>query len=183
MHAVSFLVIDPYRRNKPLKVSKLNQLHYLYRDLLQFFQEFMGMKPSGNLNPPLFLFLFSIQLLFVFHLFCLGDSVVESVGEHVEEFVEGDMVLPVFLPNCGECRDCKSEKSNACSVFPNKFSPDMPRDGTSRFKDMKGEMLHHFLWVSSFTEYTVVDVNHTVKISPEIPADKACLLSCGVSTG
>ncbi|XP_062164038.1 alcohol dehydrogenase-like 1 isoform X2 [Alnus glutinosa] len=109
--------------------------------------------------------------------------VVESVGEHVEELIEGDMVLPVFLPNCGECRDCKSEKSNACSVFPNKFSPDMPRDGTSRFKDMKGEILHHFLWVSSFTEYTVVDVNHTVKISPEIPADKACLLSCGVSTG
>ncbi|KAE8056935.1 hypothetical protein FH972_013667 [Carpinus fangiana] len=109
-------------------------------------------------------------------------SVVESVGEHVEEFVEGDMVLPVFLPNWGECRDCESEKSNSCSVFGNRLSPDMPRDGTSRFKDMKGEVLHHFLWVSSFTKYTVVDVTHAVKINPQIPADKACLLSCGVST-
>lgn len=110
-------------------------------------------------------------------------GVVESVGEHVEEFIVGDLVLPVFLPNCKECRDCKSEKSNACSIFMNKRSPDMPRDNTSRFKDMKGEILHHFLWVSSFTEYTVVDTAHAVKISPEIPLEKACLLSCGVPTG
>ncbi|KAK9983290.1 hypothetical protein SO802_032815 [Lithocarpus litseifolius] len=110
-------------------------------------------------------------------------GVVESVGEHVEEFTVGDTVLPVFLPNCKECSDCKSQKSNICSIFENNFSPEMPRDGTSRFKDMNGEILHHFLWVSSFSEYTVVDVTHAVKITPEIPVDKACLLGCGVSTG
>ncbi|XWS14971.1 hypothetical protein CRYUN_Cryun35bG0054300 [Craigia yunnanensis] len=58
----------------------------------------------------------------------------------------------------------------------------MPRDATSRFKGMNGEVLHHFLFVSSFTEYTVVDVAHVVKISSKISVDKACLLSCGVST-
>ncbi|KAB1204020.1 Alcohol dehydrogenase-like 1 [Morella rubra] len=110
-------------------------------------------------------------------------GVVESVGEYVEELTEGDIVLPVFLPNCRKCRDCKSQKSNSCSVFPNNKYSGMPRDGTSRFKDMKGEVLHHFLWVSSFSEYTVVDVTHAVKITPEIPVEKACLLSCGVSTG
>ncbi|KAM4087097.1 hypothetical protein ACJW30_10G150900 [Castanea mollissima] len=110
-------------------------------------------------------------------------GVVESVGDHVKEFTVGDTVLPVFLPNCKECSDCKSQKSNICSIFENNFSPEMPRDGTSRFKDMNGEILHHFLWVSSFTEYTVVDVTHAVKITPEIPVDKACLLGCGVSTG
>ncbi|KAM4087094.1 hypothetical protein ACJW30_10G150800 [Castanea mollissima] len=110
-------------------------------------------------------------------------GVVESVGEHVEEFIVGDTVLPVFLPNCNECRDCKSQKSNLCTKFQNNYPPNMPRDGTSRFRDMNGEILHHFLWVSSFTEYTVVDVTHAVKITPEIPADKACLLGCGVSTG
>ncbi|KAK4551606.1 hypothetical protein RGQ29_032331 [Quercus rubra] len=110
-------------------------------------------------------------------------GVVESVGEHVEEFTAGDTVLPVFLPNCNECSDCESQKSNICSIFENNFSPEMPRDGTSRFKDMNGEILHHFLWVSSFSEYTVVDVTHAVKITPEIPVDKACLLGCGVSTG
>lgn len=116
-------------------------------------------------------------------IFCSSNSVVESVGEYVEELTEGDIVLPVFLPNCRKCRDCKSQKSNSCSVFPNNKYSGMPRDGTSRFKDMKGEVLHHFLWVSSFSEYTVVDVTHAVKITPEIPVEKACLLSCGVSTG
>ena len=108
---------------------------------------------------------------------------VESVGENVEEVKEGDIVVPVFQPNCMDCRDCKSKKSNCCSVFKGKFYLDMPRDGTSRFRDAKGSKLHHFLGVSSFTEYTVVDVAHVVNIGLHIPLDKACLLSCGVSTG
>uniref|UniRef100_A0A2P2L4S2 Uncharacterized protein MANES_18G064700 n=1 Tax=Rhizophora mucronata TaxID=61149 RepID=A0A2P2L4S2_RHIMU len=119
-----------------------------------------------------------------FIFFLLFFSVVESVGEHVEEVKEGDMVLPVFAPNCGDCRDCKSSKSNICTRFSGlSLYFAMPRDGTSRFRDMKGQVLHHSFCVSSFTEYTVVDVAHLVKISPDIPLDKACLLSCGVSTG
>ncbi|KAK1554508.1 hypothetical protein Q3G72_013257 [Acer saccharum] len=111
------------------------------------------------------------------------NSVDESVGENVEEVKEGDLVLPVFSANCGECRDCKSTKSNNCSNFiEHKYRQVMPRDGTSRFRDKNGELLHHFLGVSSFTEYTVVDVSCVVKINREIPVDKACLLSCGVST-
>ncbi|XP_057470298.1 alcohol dehydrogenase-like 2 isoform X1 [Actinidia eriantha] len=110
-------------------------------------------------------------------------GVVESVGEHVEELREGDTVLPVFQPDCGECRDCKSQKSNDCSKFPIANYIGMPRDGTSRFKDSNGQPVHHFIFVSSFTEYTVVDVANVVKISSDIPVEKACLLSCGVSTG
>ncbi|PPR91829.1 hypothetical protein GOBAR_AA28859 [Gossypium barbadense] len=110
-------------------------------------------------------------------------GVVESVEEHVEEFQEGDMVVPVFRPNCRECRDCKSQKGNGCSIFGGELVPAMPRDKTSRFKGMNGETLYHFLSVSSFSEYTVVDVVNVVKISPEFPVDKACLLSCGISTG
>ncbi|KAL4297086.1 hypothetical protein GQ457_12G016530 [Hibiscus cannabinus] len=110
-------------------------------------------------------------------------GVVESVGEHVEEVEEGDMVVPVFHPNCRECRDCKSQKGNECSIFGKQVTTKMPRDATSRFKGMDGEDLHHFFHVSSFSEYTVVDVVNVVKISPDIPVDKACLLSCGVSTG
>ncbi|CAL5204535.1 unnamed protein product [Lathyrus oleraceus] len=110
-------------------------------------------------------------------------GVVESVGEHVEEVKEGDLVVPVFLPNCGECRDCESPKSNNCSKFGNERTVDMPRDGTSRFRDMNGEVVHNLFGISSFSEYTVVDVTHVVKIRHDFPLDKACLLSCGVSTG
>jgi S-(hydroxymethyl)glutathione dehydrogenase/alcohol dehydrogenase len=111
---------------------------------------------------------------------------VESVGEYVEEVKEGDLVVPVFLANCGECRDCESTKSNNCSKFgsnPFQYQYGMPRDGTSRFRDINGEVVHHLFGVSSFSEYTVVDVTHLVKIVQDFPLDKACLLSCGVSTG
>lgn len=101
----------------------------------------------------------------------------------MEEVKEGDLVLPVCKRQCGECRDCKSTKSNLCSKFGKDYRPNMLRDGTSRFRDLKGEVIHNFIYVSSFTEYTVVDVTHVVKITADIPVDKACLLSCGVSTG
>lgn len=110
-------------------------------------------------------------------------GIVESVGEDVDEFAEGDYVMPCFLANCGECGDCKSKKSNLCLKFPFKLSPLMPRDDTSKFTDSKGESLYHCLHVSSFTEYTVVDIAHVTKIDSRIPPNRACLLSCGVSTG
>ncbi|XP_076937008.1 alcohol dehydrogenase-like 7 [Bidens hawaiensis] len=110
-------------------------------------------------------------------------GVVESVGEGVHELVEGDTVIPIFLADCGECTDCLSEKSNLCANFPFRLSPWMDREETSRFTDVNGETLYHFLSVSSFSEYTVVDIVHLTKIDPTIPPNRACLLSCGVSTG
>lgn len=122
-----------------------------------------------------------MKLIYLF--FLLWFRVVESVGENVEEVKTGDIVVPVFKRNCGECRDCKSQKGNGCSKFSVEYRCGMPKDGSSRFKDKNGENLYHTLWVSSFTEYTVVDVTHVVKMTPDFPIDKASLLSCGVSTG
>lgn len=110
-------------------------------------------------------------------------GVVESVGENVDEVTVGDTVIPTFMADCRECEDCKSEKSNLCTKLPFKVSTWMPRDETSRFTDLNGEILYHFLFVSSFSEYTVVDVAHLTKIDPTVPPNRACLLSCGVSTG
>ncbi|KAG2320989.1 hypothetical protein Bca52824_014202 [Brassica carinata] len=111
-------------------------------------------------------------------------GVVESIGENVDGFKQGDVVLPVFYPNCEECKDCKSPKSNWCARFCDDFLSNTRRYGTgSRFKDSSGEIIHHHIYVSSFSEYTVVDIAHLVKISPEIPVHKAALLSCCVSTG
>ncbi|GLT99934.1 hypothetical protein SLE2022_173380 [Rubroshorea leprosula] len=110
-------------------------------------------------------------------------GVVESVGENVEEVKEGDTVIPTFMADCGDCADCRSKKSNLCSKLPFGPKPWMPRNDTTRFTDLNGEPLYHFLFVSSFSEYTVVDVAHVVKIDPAIPPNRACLLSCGVSTG
>ncbi|XBI99851.1 hypothetical protein VPH35_019862 [Triticum aestivum] len=109
-------------------------------------------------------------------------GVVESVGEHVHEVAVGDTVVPVFSAQCGDCPDCLSDRSNICSGLP--AGPGMPRDGTTRFSfAATGEPIHNFIGVSSFTEYTVVDVSNVVRIGPGVPPEKACLLSCGVSTG
>ncbi|KAK8997031.1 hypothetical protein V6N11_020523 [Hibiscus sabdariffa] len=110
-------------------------------------------------------------------------GVVESVGENVNEVAAGDVVIPTFLSECGECDDCRSKQSNLCSKFPFKVHPWMPRYETSRFTDLKGETLYHFLFVSSFSEYTVVDVSNVVKIDPSIPPNEACLFGCCVATG
>jgi len=110
--------------------------------------------------------------------------VVESIGEKVDGFKQGDVVLPVFHPQCEECKECISPKSNWCTKYTNDYLSNTRRYGmTSRFKDSRGEDIHHFIFVSSFTEYTVVDIAHLVKISPEIPVDIAALLSCSVATG
>ncbi|KAI4389807.1 hypothetical protein MLD38_001990 [Melastoma candidum] len=116
-------------------------------------------------------------------------GVVESVGTKVEGFKAGDRVVPVFQSNCETCTGCRSLKGNNCSLFAElglgtNFDV-AGRDGTSRFRGgVDGEeVLYHFLRVSSFCEYTVLDVAHVVRIGDDIPIDKACLLSCGVSTG
>ncbi|XP_039833604.1 alcohol dehydrogenase-like 2 [Panicum virgatum] len=112
-------------------------------------------------------------------------GVVESVGDHVEEVAAGDTVVPVFLPQCGRCADCLSPRSNICSVLAHRPGL-MPRDGTTRFSlAATGEPVHGFLSVSSFAEYTVVDVAHVVRLGggDALPPEMACLLSCGVSTG
>ncbi|WJX64427.1 hypothetical protein P8452_49208 [Trifolium repens] len=110
-------------------------------------------------------------------------GVVESVGEDVTELKKGDTVIPIFMADCEECIDCKSTKSNLCSKFPFEVSPSMLRYDTSRFTDLNGEIIHHFIFVSSFSEYTVVDIANLLKIDPAVPPNRACLLSCGVSTG
>jgi S-(hydroxymethyl)glutathione dehydrogenase/alcohol dehydrogenase len=108
---------------------------------------------------------------------------VESVGKDVTEVAKGDTVIPIFLPDCGECRDCKSTKSNLCTNFPFKVSPWMLRNENTRFTDLNGEFIYHFMSVSSFSEYTVVDVANVTKIDSNIPPDRACLLSCGIGAG
>lgn len=92
-------------------------------------------------------------------------------------------MVPTFLSNCGECRECRSEKCNFCTTVPFAVLPGMPRDGTIPFTDAAGRPVNNFLGVSSFCEYTIVDVAQVTKVDTALPPEKACLLSCGVSTG
>lgn len=115
--------------------------------------------------------------------------VVESVGEGVEDIKAGDHVVPIFTGECSNCTHCKSGKTNLCGVFRvDPFKSTMVLDGKTRFSAVgpaSGDPVpvYHFLNTSTFSEYTVLDSACVVKINPEAPLERMCLLSCGISTG
>ncbi|TKY65847.1 Alcohol dehydrogenase 3 [Spatholobus suberectus] len=115
-----------------------------------------------------------------------ASGIVESVGEGVSEVKEGDIVVPIFNGECGECCYCKCEKTNMCERFGvNPMKKVMQGDGTCRFSTIHGKPIFHFLNTSTFSEYTVVDSACVVKLHPDhsLSLKNLTLLSCGVSTG
>lgn len=84
-----------------------------------------------------------------------GAGVVESVGEGVTKFKPGDHVIPTYIPQCDECKFCKSDKTNLCQKVRTTQGQGLMPDGTTRFT-CKGQKLFHFMGTSTFSEYTVV---------------------------
>ncbi|TRY97403.1 hypothetical protein DNTS_021881 [Danionella cerebrum] len=111
-----------------------------------------------------------------------GAGVVESVGPNVTKVSKGDNVIPLFLPQCGECERCQSPKTNLCSKNWQKTQQCVLADGTSRIT-CKKQQVYQFIGISTFSEYTVVPEDNVTKIHPDAPLDRVCLLGCGVSTG
>lgn len=111
-----------------------------------------------------------------------GAGIVESVGEGVTCVKPGDKVIPLFSPQCGECRICKHPESNFCSRSDLLMPRGTLREGTSRFS-CKGKQIHNFISTSTFSQYTVVDDIAVAKIDGASPLDKVCLIGCGFSTG
>ena len=111
-----------------------------------------------------------------------GGGVVEDVGPGVTSVKPGDHVIPLYTAECGECKFCKSGKTNLCGAVRETQGQGVMPDGTSRFSK-NGEMLYHYMGTSTFSEYTVVSEVSLAKISPEAPLDKVCLLGCGITTG
>lgn len=111
-----------------------------------------------------------------------GAGVVESVGDGVTNVKPGDHVIALYTPECGECKMCKSGKTNLCSKIRTTQGKGVMPDGTSRFT-CNGKTLLHFMGVSTFSQYTVVADISVVAINPKAPFDTACLLGCGVTTG
>jgi len=110
-----------------------------------------------------------------------GCEVVEC-GPGVKDLKPGDHVIPLYIAECGECKFCKSTKSNLCqSIAGTVWTGYMP-DGTRRFSQ-GGKDIYHYMGCSTFSEYTVVPEIALAKINKAAPLDKVCLLGCGVTTG
>lgn len=111
-----------------------------------------------------------------------GGGIVEMVGEGVTSVEVGDHVIPLYTAECGECKFCKSGKTNLCSAVRETQGKGLMPDGTTRFyKD--GEPIFHYMGCSTFSEYTVLPEISLAKVSKEAPLEEICLLGCGVTTG
>ncbi|GAA0183195.1 dehydrogenase [Lithospermum erythrorhizon] len=110
-----------------------------------------------------------------------GVGVIESVGENVTNFKEGDMVMPLYIGECNECPNCMSGRSNLCHKYSYSLTGFLP-DGTSRMS-INGQPIYHLLTCSTWSEYTVLDVNFVVKADSRLPLSDASALCCGFTTG
>jgi len=111
-----------------------------------------------------------------------GGGIVESVGEGVTSVKPGEHVIPLYTPECKDCKFCKSGKTNLCIKIRATQGQGVMPDGTSRFT-CKGQIVYHFMGCSTFSEYTVLPEISIAVVNPKAPLEKVCLLGCGITTG
>ena len=111
-----------------------------------------------------------------------GAGIVVDVGPGVTTLRKGDHVIPLYTPECRECKACTSHKTNLCTAIRATQGKGVMPDGTSRFS-IGGEMVHHYMGCSTFSNHTVLPEIALAKIREDAPFDKVCYIGCGVTTG
>ncbi|HEY8579939.1 MAG TPA: S-(hydroxymethyl)glutathione dehydrogenase/class III alcohol dehydrogenase [Beijerinckiaceae bacterium] len=111
-----------------------------------------------------------------------GAGVVVDVGPGVTTLKKGDHVIPLYTPECRQCKSCLSRKTNLCTAIRTTQGKGVMPDGTSRFK-CDGEPVLHYMGTSTFANHIVVPEIALAKIREDAPFDKVCYIGCGVTTG
>ena len=111
-----------------------------------------------------------------------GAGVVVDVGPEVTTLRKGDHVIPLYTPECRQCKTCLSRKSNLCTAIRGTQGKGVMPDGTSRFSCSSGPVLH-YMGCSTFANFTVLPEIALAKIRPDAPFEKVCYIGCGVTTG
>ena len=111
-----------------------------------------------------------------------GAGIVREVGAGVTSVQPGDHVIPLYTPECRQCKSCLSGKTNLCTAIRATQGKGLMPDGTSRFS-YKGKTIYHYMGCSTFSNFTVLPEIAVAKIRTDAPFDKACYVGCGVTTG
>ncbi len=111
-----------------------------------------------------------------------GAGVVVDVGARVTSVARGDHVIPLYTPECRQCKFCTSGKTNLCQAIRETQGRGVMPDGSSRFS-FNRKPLYHYMGTSTFANYTVLPEIAVAKIRPDAPFDKVCYIGCGVTTG
>jgi S-(hydroxymethyl)glutathione dehydrogenase / alcohol dehydrogenase len=111
-----------------------------------------------------------------------GAGIVVDVGAGVTTLKKGDHVIPLYTPECRQCKSCLSRKTNLCTAIRATQGKGVMPDGTSRFS-IGGEKVYHYMGCSTFSNFTVLPEIALAKIREDAPFDKVCYIGCGVTTG
>jgi len=111
-----------------------------------------------------------------------GAGIVVDVGPGVTTLKKGDHVIPLYTPECRQCKSCLSQKTNLCTAIRATQGKGVMPDGTSRFSYGK-EKVHHYMGCSTFSNFTVLPEIALAKIREDAPFEKVCYIGCGVTTG
>ena len=111
-----------------------------------------------------------------------GAGIVREVGPGVTSVKPGDHVIPLYTPECRQCKSCLSRRTNLCTAIRSTQGQGLMPDGTSRFS-FKGQPLFHYMGCSTFSNFTVMPEIAVAKVRADAPFDKICYIGCGVTTG
>src|SRR5574343_1842560 len=111
-----------------------------------------------------------------------GASVVVDVGPGVKSLRKNDHVIPLYTPECRECKCCLSRKTNLCQKIRATQGKGLMPDGTSRFS-LNGQPILHYMGTSTFANHIVAPEIALAKIRPDAPFDKVCYIGCGFTNG
>ena len=111
-----------------------------------------------------------------------GAGIVRGVGAGVTTLKAGDHVIPLYTPECRQCKTCLSRRSNLCTAIRATQGKGVMPDGTSRFR-CDGDPVFHYMGCSTFANFSVLPEIALAKVREDAPFDKICYIGCGVTTG
>ncbi|HWY63556.1 MAG TPA: S-(hydroxymethyl)glutathione dehydrogenase/class III alcohol dehydrogenase [Rhizomicrobium sp.] len=111
-----------------------------------------------------------------------GAGIVRAVGAHVASVRPDDHVIPLYTPECRQCKSCLSGKTNLCTAIRATQGKGLMPDGTTRFSH-RGRPVYHYMGCSTFSNFTVLPEIAVAKIRTDAPFQASCYIGCGVTTG
>ena len=111
-----------------------------------------------------------------------GAGVVVEIGPGVTSVAVGDHVIPLYTPECRQCKSCLSRKTNLCTSIRATQGKGLMPDGSSRFS-YRGQPIAHYMGCSTFANHTVLPEIAGAQVRSDAPFDKICYIGCGVTTG